>query len=229
MDNEYHVHIITVGFDPEPSMDISGSGIPADVAYLLNDPNDERANQSCKIIADHIRSGNIGLHICEIDCYDFHSIYNKVIEIAEKEKNEHRNIMFHINFSRGTAIAVSAVCCAAFEINSQLYYVKFKKGEPLLSIKDRVIPIDIENIHDQVNLTKRGEEIFNLFKGREVISNTELGQLSGISSKGSLSRHTSKMEKLGLIECKIDGKQKTWIVTGKGVKILKRLELQKMD
>lgn len=225
MKPEYHVHIVTVGFEPEPSMDVSGCGMMADKIYLLNDPSDERAVESAKIIANHLGSGNAELKNIEIDCYDFHLIYDTVIKIAEEETKTHGNVKFHINFSRGTAIAVSAVCCAAFELNSQLYYVKYKKGEPQLPLEERIIPIDIENVHDQVILTKGTERIFLMFKGKQKISNQELLQLSGIQSKGSLSRYTSSLEEKGLIESFDNGKKKMWTLTRKGNKILKRLEL----
>ena len=127
------------------------------------------------------------------------------------------------------AIAVSAVCCAAFELDSQLYYVKYRKGEPMSPVKDRIIPIDIENVHDQIVLTRRTEDIFMEFKGKDGLSNSELLKLSGISSKGSLKRYTSVLEENGLIESEDKGKEKIWRTTGKGKKILKRMDLQRHD
>jgi len=226
---EYHVHIITIGFEPEPSMDLSGSGIPADKAYLLNDPSDPRAVECGRKVAEHISSGNIEVAEVDIDCYDFYAIYDKVLEIAKRENVAHPKVRYHINFSRGTAIAVSAVCCAAFELNSQLYYVKYKRGEPLLPIEERVIPIDIENIHDQVVLTRRTKEIFLLFKEKDEYSNSELLRGSELRSKGSLKRYTQSLESNGLVEPSERGKEKYWTLTGKGRKLLKRMDLDSQN
>ncbi len=85
MSEEYHVHIVTVGFDPEPSMDVGNSGIPVDKVYLLNDPSDERAADSEKRIVGFLCQGNIDVEEVVIDGYDFHSIYDKVVEIGRIE------------------------------------------------------------------------------------------------------------------------------------------------
>ncbi len=89
-------------------------------------------------------------------------------------------------------------------------------------VKERVIMIDIENVHDQVILTKRTQDVFLLFKGKDVISNSSLLSLAGMNSKGSLKRYTDKLETEGLIESSIVGKEKHWRITGKGRKVLRR-------
>lgn len=223
---EYHVHIVTIGFDPEPSMDVDGCGIPVDKVYLFNDPASPTAVESEKKILNHLNTGNIETVCVKIDCYDYEEIYNKVLEISENEKKLHPNVRFHINFSRGTAIAVSAVCCAAFELNSDLYYVKFKKGEKLLPIEERVIQIQIDNVHEQVYLTPRTEAVLKEFGKSEERTNTNLLEGLSLSSKGSLSRHTNTLKSQGLITESGKGRETVWVITGKGRKLLKRLNFQ---
>ncbi len=222
----YHVHIITIGFDPEPSMDVDGCGMPVDKVYLFNDPTLSTAVESEKKILDHLSSGNIETVCVEIDCYDFDGIYSRVLEIAENEEKQHKNVIFHVNFSRGTAIAVSAVCCAAFELNSDLYYVMFKKGEKLLPIEERVIRIPIDNVHEQVYLTPRTAAVLREFRKGDERTNTDLLVGLNLSSKGSLSRHTNNLKSEGLIVESAIGREIVWSITGKGRKLLKRMEFQ---
>ena len=200
-----------------------------DKVYLINDSTDERANKSLRIICETFDNIGVRYEVEEVDCYDFHSIFNRVIKIKDDETSTNPRVKFHVNFSRGTAIAVAAVCCAAYDLDSDLYYVKGPSGTD--ESDDTIIPIPIENLHD-VSLTSRQKEILLLFDDVSEITNGELLNRSGLeSSKGALSRHTANLEKCGLLESReqiSDGSKrriKVWVLTNKGKKKLKLLKM----
>ena len=219
----YHVHIITVGFDPEPSMDAVGSGIPADKAYLFTDRSDERAVDSENAIVHCLDAGNIEHEIVDLDCYDFSKIYNEVLIVADKERAEHNDVRFHINFSRGTAIAVSAVCCAAYELNSDLYYVKYKSGERFLPIEERVLRIDIDNIYRRIELTERTKDCLLAFDSDSDQTNAQLKKKMNLKSDGTLKRYTSELQKKGLISPVSISGTIHWSLTPSGRNQVRRL------
>ena len=123
-----NVHIVTVGFDPHPSIDMLASG-DVDYIYLLNDRSEEQARISERSITSILdRIGSIGYEILEIDCYDYQNVHDTILKISDKEMASDKDCIIHINFSRGTAIAVGAACTAACAIkNADLYYSKWKQ------------------------------------------------------------------------------------------------------
>lgn len=216
----FHVHIYNVGKTPETAFSIIGHEIPIEKLILLNNDKEEY-----KLVEDEIRKGfepfPIEVETVIIDPWDYYNVFNKVIESYHKECEEHGDVRFHINFTKGTRIVVSAVCNAAYSIEADLYYVQ--EGQYSKSGKDTLIYIDIENINELMELKARKKplEIFKKFSDRKPKMTKDL--LIGGMSVSTLSFHTSYLQKLGLIERKGSVRNTEWILTEKGKNVMNRL------
>ncbi len=219
-----NVHIVTVGFDPYPSLEMLASG-DVDFIYLLNDRTEKEAIESEKAIRkilDDIKI--IPYKFEDIDCYDYQNVYDKIMEIVDKEKERNSDCLFHINFSRGTAIAVGAACTAACTIkDADLYYSKWKKGDNV-EVSRRIIHVDVSDLSVFFQLKGATKNVFGYFQKAEdgIILNSELIDYTGLE-KNSLSYHTRKLVEMKLIERDIRGKKTAWTATETGKKVLKRI------
>ena len=219
-----NVHIVTVGFDPHPSLEMLASG-DVDYVYLLNDRSEKEARQSEKYITDILESiGSIDFEVVEIDCYDYQDVYDKIIRIADRESESKTGCKIHINFSRGTAIAVGAACTAACSIRDvDLYYSKWKSGNNDIA-SSRIIHVDVSEFTAIFQLKGATRVFFKLFEKSQSGSmpNSELMRLTGLK-RNSLTNHTSKLCELNLIRREPVGKCVTWQLTDSGKKVLKRI------
>lgn len=225
----YHVHIYTVGRKPDTAFHVLKSDLPIDKIYLLNngakecDCNGDVIHDYQKV-EDDIRSKLNSVGITDIvteyiDPFDYNDIFDKVLEISEREINIHSDVRFHINFTMGTNIMAGAVCSAAYSINADLYYIQ--EGKYTKSKNDELIQIAIENIKELEILKKKAKtkEIFERFRIEESISNSNLK--SEKETLSDLSYHTKLLKSYGLI--KKDDISSEWILTNKGKQTLKRL------
>lgn len=219
------IHIVTVGFDPKPSLETLCCKFPKDKIYLLNDRTDDKAKNSENLIIQALEKvEQIEYEVVPIECYNFQQIYDKVIEISDNETKRYRKCRFHINFSRGTGIVVGAVCSAAYEINADLYYSKIGAVDDDTPVNERIIHIDIESDYPLKLLKGTRKEVFLKFKSHmDGISNEELIQLCEFKNPSGLTYHTKKLQEDNLIERRTDGQKDYWILTGKGKKTIKRL------
>ena len=219
-----NVYIMTVGFDPEPTMELSG--VPADKIYLLNDDSDPEATECLRRLCEHFKPISDVVSI-SIDCYDYKGIYSTVLDIGMEEMRAHDDVGFFVNFSRGTAIAVSAVSNAAFELDAELYYVKYKKAGGPIPSNERLIRIEPESLRDPVFLTPGQQEILMFFKGDKELKTSQLRELySPNCSKGSFSRHTDALRDKGLIVSTRSGRDYIWKASWKGRMEIKRIEIR---
>jgi len=220
----YHVHIVTVGFDPKPSLKTLCCGIPADKIYILCDPTDHKAHESMNTVTDTMKRTGVMMESISIDGYDYDKVYNKVIEISDNECNKHADCKFHINFSRGSAILVGAVCSAAYEIDCDLYYVKMKPEEKDLNIEDEIIRINIANTIEIHSLKQKTKDVLEKFRACSSISNAQLSIICGYKgNKNSLRYHTEKLMDYGFIEREQKGRTVNWLLTDKGRRGLNRI------
>ena len=220
-----NIHIVTIGFDPYPSIEMLASG-EVDYVYLLNDRTEEQARVSERHITEILdKINSIKYEIVEIDCYDYQDVHDKILKIADNELESDPKCKIHINFSRGTAIAVGAACTAACAIkNVDLYYSKWKRGEEV-NASDRIIHVDVSEFTAVFQLKGTTRDYFKLFKNAKDGSmlNTELKELTGLE-KNSLTHHTSKLCELNLIRRELIGRNVSWKLTDKGKLVLKRLQ-----
>lgn len=219
-----NVHIVTVGFDPHPSLEMLASG-EVDHIYLLNDRNEKAAVESEKAIKDILdRFATITYEVVEIDCYDYQDVHTKIMQIADRERDKDGRCAIHINFSRGTAIAVGAACTAACAIrDSDLYYSKWKKGDDM-EVSRRIIHVDTSELSVYFQLKGTTKEVFKWFAeaDEEGLRNSDLLSYTRLE-KNSLTYHTKKLIDLKLIVKTIQGRKVYWKLTETGKIVLKRM------
>ena len=215
----FHVHIYNVGKVPDTAFSVLHSDIPLDKLYLLNNENPEYLEVE-ETIRSHFEQAGIEVLTRRIDPFEYHNVYNSVIEIYNKESKEHDDVKVHINFTMGTSIVVGAVCSAAYSINADLYYIQESKYSN--TGRDEVIRIEVENNSDLVELKRKEKTlgVFMKFIDRKPKSNPEL--MTGLKSAASLTYHTRYLSSKGLIER--DGLRDTvWKLTPKGERTINRL------
>lgn len=215
----YHVHLYNVGQDPETAFDIIRSDIPLDKLILLNNRNPEYVE-----VENIIRAGYeqfpIEVEVANINPWDYHDVFNKVIDLYRKECGDHGDVRFHINFTRGTRIAVGAVCSAAYSINADLYYIQEKCYAG--TDDDKLIRIEIENLDELIELKSKTKIMKTFLKFRDNKSKTNR-DLCGTMSPSALAYHTSQLQKIGLIEREDSVRNTRWILTEKGKQFMNRL------
>ena len=121
----YHVHLYNVGLKPDTAFNVIRSDIPMDKLILLNNDKPEFEKVE-KIIKERFEQFPIKVEKANINPWDYHNVFNKVLELYREECRTHGDVKFHINFTMGTSIVVGAVCSAAYSINADLYYIQEK-------------------------------------------------------------------------------------------------------
>ena len=216
----YHVHLYNVGLKPDTAFNVIRSDIPMDKLILLNNDNPE-CEKVEKIIEERFEQFPIKVENADINPWDYHNVFNKVLELYRKECRTHGDVRFHINFTMGTSIVVGAVCSAAYSINADLYYIQEKCYSGIG--EDRLIRIDVENIDELMELKSKKKilKTFMTFKDGRPKTNKELRGES--LSPSTLSYHTSQLQKIGLIEREGSVRNANWILTEKGKQVMNRL------
>ena len=219
---EYHVHIISVGKKAETAFNVIRSDIKMDKIYLLNNDNEEYVAVENEIRDVFSKFPLDGIITANINPFDYDNVFKTVIDLYNMEVDDHPDgVMFHINFTMGTRIAVGAMCSAAYSINSDLYYVQ----EACYSStgKDELIRIQIDNIKELMDLRSKKQilETFRKFSDRKPKTNDDLK--GSLKSGSSLSYHTSYLSKAGLIKRFNGVRNGSWILTEKGEQVMKRV------
>ncbi len=216
----FHVHLYNVGKKPDTAFNVIRAGIPIDKLYLLNN-EDPIYLEVEKVIIDGFKPFSIEVSPARIDPFDYHNVFNTVLDLYRSECAIHDDVRFHINFTMGTSIVVGAVCSAAYSINADLYYIQeacYSKTN-----EDQLIQIEIQNIDEIAELRKRKQtlEVFRKFSDRGFKTNEDL--MGSLKTPSSLSYHTKYLHQAGLIERRGSVRNTEWVLTEKGIQVLNRL------
>lgn len=164
-----NVHIIGVGFDPQPIINVLRSSLPCDRVHLLWNNNDEIVSSKNKIIETFVLNGFSEEDIIaeEVDAYDFQKILNHVMLISQIEKNravkEGTKVQFFINITHGTRLVSGALCTAAMMIGAQMYYLRVQdENTNNLCLDERIIRIPIPKIPDIDKMTTKRREFLKM-------------------------------------------------------------------
>ena len=219
---EYHVHIISVGKKAETAFHVIKSDMKMNKIYLLNNDNEEYVTVEEEIRDTFNKFPLDGIITAKINPFDYDSVFKTIIDLYNIEMELHpEGVIFHINFTMGTRIAVGAMCSAAYSINADLYYIQEACYSP--TGKDELIRIQIENINELTELKSKPQilKTFRKFSDRKPKSNKDLK--SETMSASNLSYQTSYLSKAGLIK-RFDGvRDGSWILTEKGEQVMKRI------
>ncbi len=164
-----NVHIIGVGYDPQPIINILRSSLPFDRVHLLWNKNDEIAESKEKVVSTFIANGLAAEDIIpeEIDVYDFQRILNHVMLISQIEKKRASEtgakVQFFFNITHGTRLVSGALCTAAMMVGANMYYLKERDGSTSnCSIDDMIIRIPIPKVPDLDKLTTKRREFLRM-------------------------------------------------------------------
>lgn len=160
-----NIHITGVGYDPAPVISILKSGLPCDKIHLLWNPDKTITESKDAIISalDNAGYGEEDAIAHEVNAYDYQSILNTVMLIAQSEKEKYpgsdRRVCFYLNITHGTRLVTGALCTAAMLLGAQMYYLQERKGGmESMSIDELIIRIPVPKIPDLDKLTSKRRE-----------------------------------------------------------------------
>lgn len=164
-----NVHIIGVGYDPQPIINILRSSLPCDRIHLLWNNDDRIAKSKEKVIETFVSNGFSPGDIIpeEVDVYNFQKILNHVMIISQIEKSRASEtgakIQFFLNITHGTRMVSGALCTAAMIIGANMYYLREKdESTQNCSIDDMIIRIPIPKVPDLDKLTAKRREFLKM-------------------------------------------------------------------
>ncbi len=201
-----NVHIIGVGYDPQPIINILRSSLPCDRIHLLWNNDSKIAESKEKIVETFISNGFAAEDIIpeEIDVYDFQKILNHIMLISQIEKNRASEtgtkVQFFLNITHGTRLVSGALCTAAMIIGANMYYLKERdENTSNCSIDDMIIRVPIPKIPDIDKLTtKRREFLKMVCNDKEGPTVSELAENFG--SKQNVNQFVSYFEQNNMVE-----------------------------
>lgn len=213
-----HIHFYIIGSKPETAF-VAIDKIPFDKIYILNNESEDFKHYEERVF-EGFRGIGKDVGIIRANPFDYHEVYNKVKDIADKEIFENPNAFFHMNITMGPRPGVCALSSVAHSYNSDLYYIQ--EGVYSDTHQDKLMRIPIENFSIIYELKKKPKTLETLlfFNNKSVVSNSEL--IKFVGSPTGLSYHTKYLSNNGLIER--DGiRNANWFLTDLGNQIIKRL------
>ena len=207
-----NVHIIGVGYDPQPIINILRSSLPCDRIHLLWNSDPKIAASKNKIVDTLISNGFQPEDVMaeEIDVFDYQKVLNCVMLISQIEKNRgtdtNTRVQFFLNITHGTRLVTGALCTAAMMIGAQMYYLKERDdATDHLSINDLIIKVPIPRIPDLDKLTdKRRKFLKMVCNETNGLTVSELAL--EFSSKQNVNQFVGYFEENNLVERIHEGK-----------------------
>lgn len=200
------MHIIGVGYDPQPIINILRSSLPCDRVHLLWNNDNKIAQSKEKVVSTFIGNGFAAEDIIseEVDVYDFQKILNHIMLISQIEKRRASEsgtkVQFFLNITHGTRLVSGALCTAAMMIGANMYYLKERNEDTSnYSIDDMIIRIPIPKIPDLDKLTTKRRMFLKIVcDNPEGPTVSELAETFG--SKQNVNQFVSYFEQNNLIE-----------------------------
>lgn len=207
-----NVHIIGVGYDPQPIINILRSSLPCDRIHLLWNSDPKITASKNKIVDTLISNGFQPEDVMaeEIDVFDYQKVLNCVMLISQIEKNRgtdtNTRVQFFLNITHGTRLVTGALCTAAMMIGAQMYYLKERdEATDHLSINDLIIKVPIPRIPDLDKLTdKRRKFLKMVCNETNGLTVSELAM--EFSSKQNVNQFVGYFEDNNLVERIHEGK-----------------------
>lgn len=173
-----------------------------DRIYLLPGDKYRRVSSSLK---NDLENFGYEVGIREIDAFNLRSIVDEIVGIAK----ENENADFFINITGGTNLMAGGATSSAFFIGAQAYYV-LEGNEKETSIDELVIelPVPTQPLYLEIEGLKR--DILKVIKertlnGKNYVTQKDIRDELGESPQ-NISYHVKDLEKKGLIEKTVDGR-----------------------
>ena len=207
-----NVHIIGVGYDPQPIINILRSSLPCDRVHLLWNPDSKIAASKERIVSTLTNNGfhPDDVKTEEVDVFDYQKVLNSIMLISQIEKNRAEQagtrVQFYLNITHGTRLVTGALCTAAMMIGAQMYYLKERdENTDHLSIDDLIIRVPIPRVPDLDKLTdKRRKFLKMICSEANGLTVSELAE--EFSSKQNVNQFVGYFENNNLVERIHEGK-----------------------
>ena len=207
-----NVHIIGVGYNPQPIINILRSSLPCDRIHLLWNDDPKITASKNKIVETLINNGFRPEDVMaeEVDVFDYQKVLNYVMLISQIEKNRAidtgTRVQFFLNITHGTRLVTGALCTAAMMIGAQMYYLKERDEDAEnSSINDLIITIPTPKIPDLDKLTdKRRKFLKMICDEANGLTVSELAE--EFSTKQNVNQFVGYFENNNLVERIHEGK-----------------------
>ncbi|WP_400238778.1 HFX_2341 family transcriptional regulator domain-containing protein [Methanomethylophilus alvi] len=207
-----NVHIIGVGYDPQPIINILRSSLPCDRVHLLWNADPKIAASKEKIVNTLVSNGFQPEDVMaeEVDVFDYQKVLNYIMLISQIEKNRaidtNTRVQFYLNITHGTRLVTGALCTAAMMIGAQMYYLKERDDDTNnLSINDLIIRIPTPKVPDLDKLTdKRRKFLKMICNESDGLTVSELAE--EFSTKQNVNQFVGYFESNNLVERVHEGK-----------------------
>lgn len=211
-----NVHIIGVGYDPQPIISILRSDLPCDRAYLLWNAEPKITTSKDTIVKAFLSSGFPLEDIIteEVDAFDYQKVLNCVMLISQIEKVRAENlsarIKFYLNITHGTRLVTGALCTASMMIGAHMYYLKEKSMDSSASsINDLIIRVPIPRVPDFDKMTNKRRKFLKMVC--ETDGGLTVSQLAKeFDSKQNVNQFVRYFEENNLVERVHEGRY-VWI------------------
>ncbi len=222
---DYSVHICCVGSHVDPCMAVTRSNMGISKVWLVGsrrtDSLDERTWEKLEDTSREVERRLRDCGIAEIgskkvDAWDYQGIIDEVIDIAERERAEHPNARFYINFTSGTHVMAGAMCSAAFCIGASIYYVMNRGEHPDLSSENETRLFEIPYMPDISSIGLETRRVLSRIDPDKGTANRDIVEEGREWSKQYVGYHTRRLRELGLIEGIRSGKEVKWRLTYPG-------------
>ena len=207
-----NVHIIGVGYDPQPIINILRSSLPCDRVHLRWNAAPTIAASKEKSVNTLISNGFQREDVMaeEVDVFDYQKVLNYIMLISQIEKNRaidtNTRVQFYLNITHGTRLVTGALCTAAMMIGAQMYYLKERDDDTNnLSINDLIIRIPTPKVPDLDKLTdKRRKFLKMICNESDGLTVSELAE--EFSTKQNVNQFVGYFESNNLVERVHEGK-----------------------
>jgi len=233
---EYHVHIINMGTNPDPSLAMTRNRIPIDKVYLLCAKDisgsvgpeiyEKLKNAERQTVEVLKENGIREIEVRRVESWEFQSIIDEILGIASKENARDMDVKFHINFTSGTHVMAGAACAAAFYIGADLYYVMNREEHKDLTATEEMRVFGIPSLPDVSSIKKLTKKVLMKIYESGPIQNSELMMFTKLSPS-KLGYHTKVLKEMDLIEREREGTSVIWKCTYAGNIAYKIIEQSK--
>lgn len=207
-----NVHIIGVGYDPQPIINILRSSLPCDRVHLLWNADPKIAASKEKIVNTLVSNGFQPEDVMaeEVDVFDYQKVLNYIMLISQIEKNRaidtNTRVQFYLNITHGTRLVTGALCTAAMMIGAQMYYLKERDDDTNnLGINDLIIRIPTPKVPDMDKLTDKRRKFLKMICNEpDGLTVSELAE--EFSTKQNVNQFVGYFESNNLVERVHEGK-----------------------
>ena len=189
-----HVHIATVGYQPEPVKKAFNAIPGIDKVYLLCG---EKFHEKGEELVSFFENGMAKAELVLINGFNFNEIIQNIYRIYHMNKG--RKTEFSINITGGTNLMAAAACSSAFFIGAKIYYVSWDDNK---SLSEQLVEIPTPHTPNLDSLKPFTKDVLKFIYEEDcngsIITNSTISNHFG-RVKQNISYHVKRLKDEGLI------------------------------